>query len=336
MCIVTLAVTPTSHAQPTPVKPSAKAEANRHFKNGVALYAEAKFKEALAEFERAHSLSPHPLVLYNLGITHRALSRYALAIEFLNKFLKKGPGVVKPESLAKGKTELAEIEKLVVRITIQTQPAGALVTSGTRTIGTTPLSASVVFAPGEHQLRATLAGHRPAVRNVRVAAGDVIKVVMPLTKIPVVRKPRPPVRYRPTPMPLPVRARELPRLSVAASVGTNAREIADTGAPVVGVGYRVMDKLSVGVDLVLVAFSIVPSARYRIAGDKLSVHGIAAVPVSLTDGDDADTFASVAAGVGVRYQATESIALRLESWLSYAGSDRGTTVPTFAGAELWF
>jgi hypothetical protein len=28
--------------------------------------------------------------------------------------------------------------------------------------------------------------------------------------------------------------------------------------------------------------------------------------------------------------------VRAEAWVSYAGSERGTTVPAFGGAELWF
>src|SRR5262245_41770345 len=39
---------------PTPPKTPQQKEADRHFKSGVALFKEAKYAEALAEFERAY------------------------------------------------------------------------------------------------------------------------------------------------------------------------------------------------------------------------------------------------------------------------------------------
>src|SRR5690606_34023403 len=62
-------------------------EADRHFKSGVALFKEAKFTEALAEFERAYEIAPHPTVLYNIAGCHRELSRYGEAVRFYKRFL---------------------------------------------------------------------------------------------------------------------------------------------------------------------------------------------------------------------------------------------------------
>src|SRR5262245_60656219 len=80
----------TAHAAPAPrprrpARPDAKPEpaptpeeqlqreADRHFQSGVALYKEANYSEALAEFGRAYEISPHPLVLYNIAECHREL-----------------------------------------------------------------------------------------------------------------------------------------------------------------------------------------------------------------------------------------------------------------------
>ena len=45
-----------------------------------------------------------------------------------------------------------------------------------------------------------------------------------------------------------------------------------------------------------------------------------------------------AAGLGLRMRlpAMPSLALRLESYVSFAGETHGTTIPTFLGGELWF
>src|SRR5690349_16998168 len=91
---------------------TAKREADRHFKNGVRLFDEGKYSEALAEFEQAYALESHPLVLYNLATTHRALSQYAQAVDFYNRFLAEAKGAVKPQQLKRGEDELADVLRL--------------------------------------------------------------------------------------------------------------------------------------------------------------------------------------------------------------------------------
>jgi serine/threonine protein kinase len=103
-----------------------------------------------------------------------------------------------------------------------------------------------------------------------------------------------------------------------------------------GAAYTFGDRVSLGVEAVLVAYSAVPELRLRLLGDALSLHLIAAVPVSFTDGEESDPFVAAAGGLGLRYRAHDRLSVRAEAWVSYAGSDRGTTIPALAGAELWF
>jgi hypothetical protein len=48
------------------------------------------------------------------------------------------------------------------------------------------------------------------------------------------------------------------------------------------------------------------------------------------------SFVTLAGGLAVRYRATPRLAVRLESYVSFAGKDHDTAVPTFLGGELWF
>lgn len=331
-----------------------KEEANRHFKNGVALYKERKYAEALAEFERAYSLEPHPLVLYNLAVTHRELSQYDQAVTYFTRFLSEGPGYAPQDMLDRARGELDDVLRLVAMVEVRTQPAeGVTIHADGREIGKTPLEMPLVLGPGDHVIEAELDGHKRARRSIRVAAGDALTVDLTL---PVdVAEPAPgPIGPTPdtgtgavtadlgaepagTPAITATAAPARRTLGVSAAMGTNLAHIGDAGAPVLGLGYAPTDRVTIGVDVVLVAFAAVPNLRFRIAGDALSVHAIAAAPIAFTDGDDGGgTFAAGAAGLGVRYRATDSLAVRLETWVSYAGSEHGTTVPTFAGAELWF
>jgi hypothetical protein len=87
---------------------------------------------------------------------------------------------------------------------------------------------------------------------------------------------------------------------------------------------------------VVVAFAVMPSVRVRLAGEQLSVHAAIAMPIAFTGGEMSETFVAGAVGLGVRYFATPALALRLESFASFATKDHGTTLPTFLGGELWF
>src|SRR5215468_5935799 len=91
--------------RPEPKTPEQK-EADRHFKSGVALFKEAKYAEALAEFERANELAPHPLVLYNIAGCHRELSHYSEAVTFYRRFLAEGQGKVPEARLTAAQSEL--------------------------------------------------------------------------------------------------------------------------------------------------------------------------------------------------------------------------------------
>jgi hypothetical protein len=330
----------------------AKREADRHFKTGVRLFDEGKYSEALAEFEQAYSLASHPLVLYNLAAAHRALSQYAQAVELYNRFLTEGKGVVRPRQLARGRRELNELLRLVARIDVTTKPEGATVSVDGRELGPTPLEQALILGPGDHVVSATLDGHSPAERSVRVSAGDTLAVALALDEIP--EEPLAPVGGTAPAGPR-VAARDPGettldaeagaslereasprRLSISASFGTNAREVDSTGAPVVGVAFTFADRFSIGVEAILIAFSAVPEVRVRLFGDVVSLHVVAAAPISFKDGDDTETFAAAAGGLGLRVRAHDRLSLRAEGWVSYAGSERGTTVPVFAGAELWF
>ncbi len=315
-----------------------KREADRHFKTGVKLFDEEKYSEALAEFEQAYALKPHPLVLYNLATAHRALSQYDQAVDFYNRFLSEGADAVDKKRLKRAKKELKQLLALVARLTVTTAPDGATVSIDGREIGTSPLDEALVVGPGDHVVSAALEGHQPAERTLRVASGDALDVALTLAETPeetdtATKAPAADVAEGSV---LDSKSDSLRRIGVSAAYASNTLEIGETGAPVIGVGFAINDRISVGVDAVLVAYSVIPEVRVRLFGDAVSVHVIAAAPVSFKDGDMSETFVAGAGGLGARLRATPMLSFRAEAWVSYAGSERGTTLPVFAAAELWF
>jgi len=334
--------TPTARAAPPPkappsAKPEAKSseqkEAERHFQSGVQLFKEAKYAEALAEFERAYEISPQPLVLYNIAGCHRELSHYREAVSYYRRFLTEGKDKVKPARLAAAQAELDGILARIARVTVTVTPG---VSDVSLILDGTPIDQPempLILPPGEHRLVARAAGRTESERSLRVASGDEIAVELKLAELPPPPE-RPQVIEGGDGKPLVPASRR--RVALGAGFGTNLQQVKDSGAPSLGLGLAVGSRVELGLDVLLVAYAAIPSVRVRLAGDAVSLHAVVAVPIAFTDGPMTGTFAAGALGLGVRYRAMPGLAFRLESFASYAGKAHGTTVPTFLGGELWF
>ena len=324
-----------------PKKSSAEQkEADRHFKAGVALFKEAKYKEALAEFERAYENTPHPLVLYNIAGCHRELSNYGEAIRFYERFIKEGKGQVPATRLNTAQTELDAILARIARISIVIQgpPYAQLFLDGAP-LGTMPIPMPLVLPPGEHKIVAKAEGFKDAERTLRVASGDEAEISLTLSEAP---KPNdivgsvaivgPSTRGDDYVLDKPKQK----RFSIGAGFGTNLKAVGDTGAPSLGVGVQVHSRLQLGVEGILVAYAVMPTVRVKLVGDAISAHVILAMPIAFADEMDGGTFVAGAGGLGVRIRAMPMLSFRIESLASYAGKEHGTTFPTFVGGELWF
>jgi len=320
-----------SAPRPAPKTPEQR-EADRHFKSGVALFKETKYAEALAEFERAYEIAPHPLVLYNIAGCHRLMSHYAEAVAHYKRFLADGKGVVAAERLASAQSELDTILALVARVTVTVVPADASLIVDGVTLDSPDMP--LILPPGEHRLTARSPGRRDAERTVRIASGDALTVELATRDLPPLPVSAPAaVVSAPAARPAPPRSR---RFAIGAGFGTNLRLASDTGAPSLGVTAAIGSRLELGFDAVLGAYALIPSLRVRLVGDAFALHVVGAVPYSLTDGGSSDRFVAGAIGLGLRYRPTPALAFRLESFAAFADRMHGTSIPTFLGGELWF
>jgi hypothetical protein len=332
--LVVLAIATPVLAAPKAGQTAEQKEADRHFKSGVALYKEAKYAEALAEFERAYEIAPHPLVLYNIATCHRELSHYGEAVKYYERFLAEGKGKVPPARLKEAQTELDGVLARIARVTITIKGGeGAKVILDGAELGTMPIDGPLIVPPGEHRIVVRAEGKQAAERSLRVASGDEVEVTLQLHDEPK----RPVVETLEVERPVTPAAPPKPkRFGLGVAFGTNLLNVPQTGAPSVGIGFAVNRRIEVGVDALLVAYAVMPNLRVRLAGDQMSVHAAVAVPIAFNDGEMNETWVAGAVGVGLRYRATAALAFRLESFVAYAMSDHGLTLPTFFGGELWF
>ena len=145
-------------------------EADRHFQRGVALYVEADYRGALVEFERAYTLAPNGIVLFNVGETQYQLRDYAAALATFEHYLVEAPANDSHRTLAEA--NIKELRTRVGRLRIVTVPAGAEISIDDKVVGQTPFEKAIVVGIGQLSVRATMPGRAPVVRTVDVAAED--------------------------------------------------------------------------------------------------------------------------------------------------------------------
>jgi hypothetical protein len=193
--LLCLALTlPVRHAQAAPPTGAVATEAREHFKRGTALYEEADYRAALAEFKRAYEILPNAAVLFNIGQSYYQLNEYVSALQTFQKYLaEKDPTGASRRTLAT--KELEELKHRVTTLQIETSVPGAEITVDDQVIGASPQATMV--AVGRRKIGATLAGHRPITRTVDVASGTSPPVVLELVE----DKPEPAQPPPPSPPP---------------------------------------------------------------------------------------------------------------------------------------
>src|SRR6266545_2603238 len=86
LVLVVLLMLPAARALADP-----RAEARRHFQEGMSLVAEGKYEEGTRELYEAYRILPHPAVLYNIGRAFFDGGSYGRAIEELERYVATDP-----------------------------------------------------------------------------------------------------------------------------------------------------------------------------------------------------------------------------------------------------
>jgi hypothetical protein len=173
-------------AAPAPPSADKLAEARLHFQQGVALYQDHNYDAALAEFQGAYAASNQPVVLYNMGLTFKALFRYADAIDTLDRYLKESSArseAITPERRAEVEGIIAEMKSLLADVTVLVQPAQATIKVDGRPV-TMGIEGIVRLAAGTHSIEASQADYTSDHRDITVVAGVPQSVSLKLNPIP--------------------------------------------------------------------------------------------------------------------------------------------------------
>jgi hypothetical protein len=149
-------------------------EAAAHFRRATALYTEADYASALAEFKRAYDLSPRWEVLFNVGQSYFQLRDYANALTTLRRFDAEGGDRISRDDRATLDAELPDLVTRVAHVSIASNVDGATVWVDDEIIGTTPLRGPVLVSAGNRKIAASQEGRARVEQRLAVVGGDAL------------------------------------------------------------------------------------------------------------------------------------------------------------------
>jgi hypothetical protein len=163
--LVALLGAPVARAQ---TSDAVRTEARERFDRGLTLFNQQDNEGALAEFERAYELMPHPMVLFNMGLVLSSAGRAVKAVDVFDKLLANPTGL-DAARLARARDERAHQAALIGEISVTTSVEGANLEVDGLDAGKTPLAAPLRVTSGTHVVAALAPGYAPLRKQVTVA-----------------------------------------------------------------------------------------------------------------------------------------------------------------------
>jgi hypothetical protein len=145
-----------------------RSEAAERFDRAIRLVNAGDLSSSLAEFQRAYTLVPAPIVLYNVGLVYAALNRPVDAVRELQKALSNQEAL-KPEHVERARTVVREQSDRIGQVEIATNVKEGMVEIDNVEAAKLPLAAPLDVAIGSHVIGVIAAGYAPARREVLVA-----------------------------------------------------------------------------------------------------------------------------------------------------------------------
>jgi tetratricopeptide (TPR) repeat protein len=220
-----------------------KVSAREHYEKGRAAYNDARFSDALEEFEAAYRVSPAFAVLFSIGNVNVALGHPVEAVDAFEKYLAQGGSAIQPE---RRKDVLAEIERQRARfgtVVVRTQPDAADVRVDGKLVGEAPLAQPIRLGSGRHTVEAILAGYTTQARDIDVVGRGQIEIELRLEPVVAPESPKPEVApvqapVAPSVAPVPLDAQPAPPHAIP-PVDYQQEARRDSGSGVRMLGYLV-------------------------------------------------------------------------------------------------
>ena len=146
-------------------------QAGEHFARGLEHFDEGRFEAALAEFQRAHELSPSPEALYNLGRVFAQLGHAVEATAAFERYLRENRGRLPPQRQREAEERLRQQRSRIGFLRVEGKVHGAVVSVDGIDRGVLPLAQPIAVSAGLHMVTIRAPGHGELRKEVRVAGG---------------------------------------------------------------------------------------------------------------------------------------------------------------------
>lgn len=125
---------------------------------------------AIRNYQLAYKASPHPNVLYNIGLNYERLDKLRTAAEYLLRYVDQSPNAPDRDKV------LLKVRKLRERpaeIQFNSKPSGAEVFVDGEKIGTAPVTRAL---SGSHDVYAMIDGQRSRTRRIKVEFAEAFHI----------------------------------------------------------------------------------------------------------------------------------------------------------------
>jgi hypothetical protein len=156
------------------------------FYEGVQLYEQGKYPEAVDRFTRSYQAGHRPKVLLNLGQAELKLGHDAAAAQAFRRFLDRAPADAdsnRPDLLRFANDSLTGLKDHLGRLVVGGAPAGAHWTVDGQPIEVDP-GADLFVLPGPHEVGASATGYVSQTVRVSCAPGTAVPVSLSLQAEP--------------------------------------------------------------------------------------------------------------------------------------------------------
>jgi hypothetical protein len=176
LSVSTLSVAPSAHADPVDMS---RAEAADRFDRALRLVNAGDLSGGLAEFQRAYSLVPSAIALYNVGLVYAALNRPVDAARALEKAVAS-PDALNPENVVRARQVMHEQEDKIGQVAVSANVKEGVVEIDNVDVAKLPLERPLDVASGPHVMGVVSPGYAPSRREVLVAGRERIDVRLDL------------------------------------------------------------------------------------------------------------------------------------------------------------
>ena len=177
MSAVLVLVSPPAHAAD-----AATREAHQRFEAGAKLYRQARYQDAIAEFQKAYAARANANILFNIAQSYEKLGDLERALEHYRRYLEDVHNADDHDTI---QTVVANLEARIAKarrghVSVQSAPAGASVSLDGKDRGLTPVA--LELDPGTYALRAAKPGFEPTERTLKVEAGNTLQLELSLVE----------------------------------------------------------------------------------------------------------------------------------------------------------